>query len=110
MRRAGARVSRPRGEDPPQSVEQLSYLQAVVIGFLQGATELFPVSSLGHSVLVPAWLGGDWQRLVESRRDLELAWWQLPPAAVLAALSRLVDLAGMVRALAPGGRESGVGI
>ena len=52
----------------------------------------------------------DWQRLVESRRDLELAWWQLPPAAALAALSRLVDLAGMVRALAPGGRESGIGI
>jgi undecaprenyl-diphosphatase len=35
----------------------ISYLQAVVIGLLQGATELFPVSSLGHSVLVPALLG-----------------------------------------------------
>src|SRR5919204_321430 len=35
----------------------ISYLQAIVIGLLQGATELFPVSSLGHSVLVPAWLG-----------------------------------------------------
>ncbi len=42
----------------------LSYLQAIVIGALQGVTELFPVSSLGHSVLVPAWLGGDWQHLV----------------------------------------------
>ena len=42
----------------------LSYLQAVVIGLLQGVTELFPVSSLGHSVLVPALLGGDWQHLV----------------------------------------------
>lgn len=52
----------------------------------------------------------DWQRLVGSRRDLELTWWQLLPAAVLTALSRLVDLAGMVRALVPGGRESGVGI
>ncbi|WP_074368290.1 undecaprenyl-diphosphate phosphatase, partial [Mycobacteroides abscessus] len=27
-------------------------------------TELFPVSSLGHSVLVPAWIGGSWQQLV----------------------------------------------
>ncbi len=27
-------------------------------------TELFPVSSLGHSVLLPAWLGGSWQTLV----------------------------------------------
>lgn len=42
----------------------LSYLQAVVIGALQGVTELFPVSSLGHSVLVPAWIGGDWKHLV----------------------------------------------
>ena len=32
----------------------ISYLQAVVIGLLQGVTELFPISSLGHSVLVPA--------------------------------------------------------
>ncbi len=43
---------------------ELSYLQAVVIGLLQGATELFPVSSLGHSVLVPALFGGSWQHLV----------------------------------------------
>jgi undecaprenyl-diphosphatase len=45
-------------------VTELSYLQAVVIGLLQGVTELFPISSLGHSVLVPAWLGGSWQHLV----------------------------------------------
>jgi undecaprenyl-diphosphatase len=31
---------------------------------VQGVTELFPVSSLGHSVLVPAWIGGSWQTLV----------------------------------------------
>ena len=37
----------------------MSFLQAVLIGALQGITELFPVSSLGHSVLVPAWLGWD---------------------------------------------------
>ncbi|WP_460865012.1 undecaprenyl-diphosphate phosphatase [Rhodococcus aerolatus] len=42
----------------------MTYLQAVVIGALQGVTELFPVSSLGHSVLVPAWLGGSWADLV----------------------------------------------
>jgi undecaprenyl-diphosphatase len=45
-------------------VDGLSYLQAIVIGAMQGATELFPVSSLGHSVLVPAWIGGDWNHLV----------------------------------------------
>ncbi len=37
----------------------MSFLQAIVIGLLQGVTELFPVSSLGHSVLLPAWLGWD---------------------------------------------------
>jgi undecaprenyl-diphosphatase len=42
----------------------ISYLQAVVIGLLQGVTELFPISSLGHSVLVPALIGGSWQTLV----------------------------------------------
>jgi undecaprenyl-diphosphatase len=42
----------------------VSYLQAVVIGLLQGVTELFPVSSLGHSVLVPAFMGGSWETLV----------------------------------------------
>jgi undecaprenyl-diphosphatase len=42
----------------------ISYLQAIVIGLLQGVTELFPVSSLGHSVLVPAFIGGSWENLV----------------------------------------------
>ncbi|MGV9720428.1 undecaprenyl-diphosphate phosphatase [Nocardia beijingensis] len=41
----------------------LTYFQATVIGAVQGVTELFPISSLGHSVLVAAWLGGDWERL-----------------------------------------------
>src|SRR5262249_6943053 len=47
-----------------KAVEMISYLQAVVIGLLQGVTELFPVSSLGHSVLVPAFIGGRWDPLV----------------------------------------------
>ncbi len=32
-------------------------VQAVVIAIIQGATELFPVSSLGHAVVLPALLG-----------------------------------------------------
>ena len=40
----------------------LSWLEASVIGALQGVSELFPVSSLGHSVLIPAMLGGSWAR------------------------------------------------
>ncbi len=34
----------------------MSALQAIVIAILQGATELFPVSSLGHAVVAPALL------------------------------------------------------
>ncbi len=46
------------------TVPAVSYFQAAVIALVQGVTELFPVSSLGHSVLVPAWIGGSWQTLV----------------------------------------------
>src|SRR6201995_3499757 len=38
----------------------LSYVEAVVVGAFQGVTELFPVSRLGHAVLVPALVGGQW--------------------------------------------------
>jgi len=40
----------------------LTYLQAVVTGLVQGVTELFPVSSLGHNVLLPALIGGSWAK------------------------------------------------
>jgi undecaprenyl-diphosphatase len=32
----------------------MTYLQAVILGLLQGVTELFPISSLGHSIIIPA--------------------------------------------------------
>jgi undecaprenyl-diphosphatase len=47
----------------------ISYLQAIVIGLLQGVTELFPVSSLGHSVLLPALLG--WHGVVAGQAAQE---------------------------------------
>ena len=34
----------------------MSFWQAAFIGLLQGATELFPVSSLGHAVIIPSLL------------------------------------------------------
>ncbi|MCV7088649.1 undecaprenyl-diphosphate phosphatase [Mycobacterium interjectum] len=40
----------------------LSYVEALIVGAFQGVTELFPVSSLGHAVLVPALVGGQWAR------------------------------------------------
>src|SRR5208282_2821058 len=35
----------------------LTYLQAAILGILQGISELFPISSLGHSIPLPAVLG-----------------------------------------------------
>ena len=43
-------------------MNHLSYVEALVVGAFQGVTELLPVSSLGHSVLVPALIGGQWAR------------------------------------------------
>src|SRR5919108_4684621 len=37
----------------------ISYFQAIVLGLLQGVSELFPISSLGHSVVLPRLLGWD---------------------------------------------------
>jgi undecaprenyl-diphosphatase len=38
-------------------VEPISYLQAIILGALQGISEPFPISSLGHAVLLPKLLG-----------------------------------------------------
>jgi len=35
----------------------ISYWHAIVLGLLQGVSELFPISSLGHSVILPQLLG-----------------------------------------------------
>ena len=41
----------------PLADSLISYGQAIVLGLLQGVSELFPVSSLGHSVILPQLLG-----------------------------------------------------
>ena len=41
-------------------MSHLTFGEAGVVGLLQGVTELFPLSSLGHSVLIPALVGGSW--------------------------------------------------
>jgi undecaprenyl-diphosphatase len=41
-------------------MSHMTYLEASVVGLIQGVTELFPVSSLGHNVLIPALIGGSW--------------------------------------------------
>jgi undecaprenyl-diphosphatase len=58
----------------------LSWLEAAVIGLVQGVSELFPVSSLGHSVLIPAWVGGSWAR------DLDVSKAESPYLAFIVGL------------------------
>ena len=50
----------------------ISTFQAVVLGVLQGATELFPVSSLGHTVLVPTLFR--WGNIVAWQSQPESPW------------------------------------
>lgn len=47
----------------------ITYFQAIVLGLLQGFTELFPISSLGHSVVVPWVLG--WNTILKSQSTSE---------------------------------------
>jgi undecaprenyl-diphosphatase len=50
----------------------ISYFQAIVLGILQGVTELFPISSLGHTVLFPTLFG--WNHLVDAQSEPESFW------------------------------------
>jgi undecaprenyl-diphosphatase len=43
-------------------MSHLTYGEAGIVGLIQGVTELFPLSSLGHSVLIPAIVGGQWAK------------------------------------------------
>jgi undecaprenyl-diphosphatase len=43
-------------------MSHLTYAEAGIVGLIQGVTELFPLSSLGHSVLIPAIVGGQWAK------------------------------------------------
>ena len=38
-------------------LDLISYPRAIILGLLQGVTELFPISSLGHTVIIPGLLG-----------------------------------------------------
>src|SRR6202008_4798222 len=57
---------------PVPMVHPVTTFQAVGLGLLQGVTELFPVSSLGHTVLFPTLFG--WHALVRSQSDPESPW------------------------------------
>lgn len=68
----------------------LNYVEAIVVGAFQGVTELFPVSSLGHSILVPALVGGKWAQ------DLSMTAEKSPYLAFLVAVHVATALALLV--------------
>jgi undecaprenyl-diphosphatase len=50
----------------------MSTFQAIVLGVLQGVTELFPISSLGHTVIYPNLFG--WSNIVSWQSQSESPW------------------------------------
>jgi undecaprenyl-diphosphatase len=72
------------------AVHHLGWLEAAVVGALQGVAELFPVSSLGHSVLLPALVGGQWGR------DLDVSRPESPYLAFIVGLHVATALALLI--------------
>ncbi len=54
------------------AAEKITYFQAIVLGVLQGVTELFPISSLGHTVIFPNLFG--WDNIVAWQSQPESPW------------------------------------
>jgi len=71
-------------------MSHLTYGEAGVIGLLQGITELFPISSLGHAVLVPAVIGGQWAQ------DLDVSKAESPYLAYIVGLHVATALAMII--------------
>jgi undecaprenyl pyrophosphate phosphatase UppP len=81
----------------------ITTFQAVVLGLLQGVTELFPISSLGHTVLFPTLFR--WHNIVAWQSQTESPWLAVigtcQSAALIAGISRdgVVMTGGLMRGL-----------
>ena len=71
-------------------MSHLTYAEAMVVGLIQGVTELFPVSSLGHNVLIPALIGGSWAQ------DLNVSKSESPYLAFIVGLHVATALAMII--------------
>jgi undecaprenyl-diphosphatase len=71
-------------------MSHLTYPEAGLIGLIQGVTELFPISSLGHSVLIPALIGGQWAK------DLDVSKAESPYLAYIVGLHVATALAMII--------------
>src|SRR5882762_4541935 len=57
---AGSSIGSPSSVSIESEPMSFTYPEAIFAGLVQGISELFPVSSLGHGVLLPALIGGKW--------------------------------------------------
>jgi undecaprenyl-diphosphatase len=71
-------------------MSHLTYAEAIVVGLIQGVSELFPVSSLGHNVLIPALIGGSWAN------DLNVARPESPYLAFIVGMHVATAIALMI--------------
>jgi len=71
-------------------MSHLTYAEAIVVGLVQGISELFPVSSLGHNVLIPALVGGSWAK------DLNVSAQESPYLAFIVGLHVATAIALMI--------------
>jgi undecaprenyl-diphosphatase len=71
-------------------MSHMTYAEAMVVGLVQGVTELFPVSSLGHNVLIPALVGGSWAQ------DLNVSTPESPYLAFIVGLHVATALAMII--------------
>jgi undecaprenyl-diphosphatase len=71
-------------------MSHLTFGEAGVVGLIQGITELFPISSLGHAVLIPAVVGGQWAQ------DLNVSKAESPYLAYIVGLHVATALAMIV--------------
>jgi undecaprenyl-diphosphatase len=58
--------------EPASTHLHLSFAQSIILGILQGVSELFPISSLGHTVLFPSLFG--WDQVVKAQSNPESSW------------------------------------
>jgi undecaprenyl-diphosphatase len=79
------------GAGPASSAEPIPARRALALGVIQGPTELLPVSSSAHLVLVPWLAGWKWERLdPELRKSFEVALHAGAAAALLIGQRRVI--------------------
>src|SRR5437879_447163 len=90
--------------------DPISYFQAVVLGLLQGVAEPFPISSLGHRVILPKLAGWHIHQNDKFFLTFLLAPHRATAIARLFCLPRAAQAAALVRGISRSGITMGGGL